>query len=172
MYAKLIKDKLNYAPRNYNTGENLILNFNKNIQLMKQYGYKEVIDIKPNYDNSTHYLSVENYTENDENIVVNYKLNEIVVNNEPTLEEQISEQKEVNKTQDELINISLLATDEIYMMIEPLLSESVQTLSLERSVSKMVDMYVAMVQRGLKTIDEVPARYREQVKEILVQLEK
>lgn len=92
MYAKLIKDKLNYAPRNYNTGENLILNFNKNIQLMNQYGYKEVIDIKPNYDNSTHYLSVENYTENDENIVVNYKLNEIVANNEPTLEEQIREQ--------------------------------------------------------------------------------
>lgn len=33
-------------------------------------------------------------------------------------------------------------------------------------------MYVAMVIRGLKTIDEVPARYREQVKEILAQLEK
>ena len=80
--------------------------------------------------------------------------------------------KETNDTQDVLINTTMLATDEMYMMIEPLLSEAVQTLSLERSVSKMVDMYVAMVQRGLKTIDEVPARYREQVKEILAQLEK
>ena len=34
----------------------------------------------------------------------------------------------------------------------------------------MVDMYVAMVQRGLKTIEEVPVRYREQVKKILEQL--
>ena len=95
-----------------------------------------------------------------------------IIPQEPTLEEQIAELEETNKTQDELINTTMLATDEMYMMIEPLLSEVVQTLSLERSVSKMVDMYVAMVQRGLKTIDEVPARYREQVKEILVQLEK
>lgn len=36
----------------------------------------------------------------------------------------------------------------------------------------MVDLYVAMVMRGLKTIDEVPTRYREQVKVILNQLEK
>lgn len=95
-----------------------------------------------------------------------------IIPQEPTLEEQIAELEETNKTQDELINTTMLATDEMYMMIEPLLSEVVQTLSLERSVSKMVDMYVAMVQRGLKTIDEVPARYREQVKEILAQLEK
>ena len=33
-------------------------------------------------------------------------------------------------------------------------------------------MYVAMVIRGLKTVEEVPARYRQQVKEILAQLEK
>ena len=37
--------------------------------------------------------------------------------------------------------------------------------------NKMVDMYVAMVVRGLKTIDEVPSRYREEVKQILKQLE-
>ena len=66
----------------------------------------------------------------------------------------------------------MLATDEMFMMLEPLLPEVAQTINLERSVSKMVDLYVAMVQRGLKTIDEVPTRYREQVKEILAQLEK
>ena len=100
--------------------------------------------------------------------VMNLALNEEV----STLSLENEELKSTNDTQDELINTTMLATDEMYMMIEPLLSESVQTLSLERSVSKMVDMYVAMVQRGLKTIDEVPARYREQVKEILAQLEK
>ena len=76
--------------------------------------------------------------------------------------------KEVNKKQDELIDITMMATDEMYMMLEPLLAE---TLS-ERSASKMVDMYVAMVQRGIKTIEQVPVRYREQVKKILDQLEK
>ena len=36
----------------------------------------------------------------------------------------------------------------------------------------MVDMYVAMVMRSLKTIEEVPARYREEVKKVLDKLEK
>lgn len=100
--------------------------------------------------------------------VMNLALNEEV----STLSLENEELKSTNDTQDELINTTMLATDEMYMMIEPLLLEAVQTLSLERSVSKMVDMYVAMVQRGLKTIDEVPSRYREQVKEIIAQLEK
>lgn len=80
--------------------------------------------------------------------------------------------KETNDTQDVLINTTMLATDEMFTMLEPLLSEVAQVLSLERSVSKMVDMYVAMVQRGLKTIEQVPARYREEVRELLAQLEK
>ena len=36
----------------------------------------------------------------------------------------------------------------------------------------MVELYVAMVQRGLKTIDQVPARYSEDVKALLAELEK
>lgn len=35
----------------------------------------------------------------------------------------------------------------------------------------MVELYVVMVQRGLKTIDQVPTRYREQVKAILAAVE-
>ena len=80
--------------------------------------------------------------------------------------------EETNNNQDSLIDISLCATDEMYMMIEPLLEVVPQTLNNERMMSKMVDMYVAMVIRELKTIEEVPVRYREQVKEILAQLEK
>ena len=38
-------------------------------------------------------------------------------------------------------------------------------------VSKMVDLYVAMIQRGLKTIDQVPERYRKQVQDILDKLD-
>jgi hypothetical protein len=35
----------------------------------------------------------------------------------------------------------------------------------------MVELYVVMVQRGLKTLDEVPVRYRDKVKEVLEQIE-
>lgn len=87
---------------------------------------------------------------------------------EPTLEERFAELEVINRQQDELINTTMMATDEMFMMIEPLLAE---VYSLQGGDSKMVDMYVAMVQRGLKTIDQVPARYREQVQEILAQLE-
>lgn len=65
-----------------------------------------------------------------------------------------------------------MATDEMYMMLEPILEAMPQTIKNERMVSKMVDMYVAMVIRGLKTIEEVPARYRKEVQDILNKLEK
>ena len=42
---------------------------------------------------------------------------------------------------------------------------------MNREVSPMVELYVVMVQRGLKTIDQVPARYREQVRALLEQVE-
>ena len=98
---------------------------------------------------------------------------------EPTIEERVElledenkKIKEVNNTQDILIDTTMMATDEVFMMLEPILEMIPQTMSLERSVSKMVDMYVAMVQRGLKTIDQVPTRYREEVSRILTELEK
>lgn len=91
---------------------------------------------------------------------------------EPTLEEKIKELQEENKTQDILIDTTMLATDEIFTMIEPILEAIPQTLTLERGISKMVDMYVCMIQRGLKTIEQIPVRYREEVKRILAELEK
>ena len=82
---------------------------------------------------------------------------------------KITEIDKENLIQNELIDISLLATDEMFMMLEPLLESMMIN---ERGLNKMVDLYVAMVMRGLKTIDEVPLRYREEVRLILEQLEK
>lgn len=111
MYAKLKNNNLTYAPKNFNTGANLILNFNKNVELMKKYGFKEVIDIKPAHDSSTHYLSVDSYTENVDNITINYTVNEIEVNNEPSLEERVAELEKNNKEQSELIKTLLLSAN-------------------------------------------------------------
>lgn len=77
--------------------------------------------------------------------------------------------KEYNDIQDILIDINMMATDEVFSMIEPLIA--MPTNILEGGVSPMVDMYVAMVQRGLKTIEEIPARYRAEVERIIKQLE-
>ena len=102
---------------------------------------------------------------------------------EPTIEERVElledenkKIKEVNNTQDILIDTTMMATDEVYTMLEPILEMMPMTMSIDGEMkggsSKMVDMYVAMVQRGLKTIEQVPARYREEVREILAKLEK
>ena len=102
---------------------------------------------------------------------------------EPTIEERVElledenkKIKEVNNTQDILIDTTMMATDEVYTMLEPILEMMPMTISIDGEMkggsSKMVDMYVAMVQRGLKTIEQVPARYREEVREILAKLEK
>ena len=82
---------------------------------------------------------------------------------------KITEIDKENLIQNELIDISLLATDEMFMMLEPLLESMMIN---ERGLNKMVEMYVAMIMRGLKTVDEVPLRYREEVRLILEQLEK
>ena len=73
-----------------------------------------------------------------------------------------------NQEQFELIDTTLLAMDEIFMLMEPILAMVPMTTSIEREVvNPMVELYVVMVQRGLKSLDQVPARYREQVAEIL-----
>lgn len=92
------------------------------------------------------------------------------------LEDENKKIKEVNNTQDILIDTTMMATDEVYTMLEPILEMMPMTISIDGEMkggsSKMVDMYVAMVQRGLKTIEQVPVRYREEVSRILTELEK
>ena len=110
-------------------------------------------------------------------------INEYIPQHKPTLEEKIElledenkKIKEVNNTQDILIDTTMMATDEVYTMLEPILEMMPMTISIDGEMkggsSKMVDMYVAMVQRGLKTIEQVPVRYREEVSRILTELEK
>ena len=119
------------------------------------------------------------FTPNDEQGLSAYEVYENYLYNlnnppipQPTLEEKVQLQedkinilKEENEKQDELIDTTLLATDEMYMMLEPLLASQVNLTS--EYISRMAAMYVAMVQRGLKTIDEVPVRYREEVRAII-----
>ena len=92
-----------------------------------------------------------------------------LTNEVSTLSLRNRETQETNETQDHIIDASLCAVDELYMMYET--TQEVEAMNVDEEGSRMVDMYVAMVQRGLKTIDQVPVRYRERVREILAQLE-
>ena len=82
-----------------------------------------------------------------------------------TLSLRNRELEEVNEQQDELIDITMMATDEMYSMLEPLM-EAVEPMGL-LDCSKMAQMYVAMVQRGIKKIEDIPRRYQEEVREAL-----
>ena len=71
----------------------------------------------------------------------------------------------------DMIDITMLALDEIFMLIEPILMMIPFAISSEEDNEEvrkpMVELYVVMIQRGLKTIDQVPVKYREDVEALL-----
>ena len=90
MYGKLIDGVIKYAPTNYltETGK-MILNFNTNIEVMLENGFKEIINVVPSYDANTQVVTMDSYTEEATTITVNY-----VVTAKPlTKEEQLENQK-------------------------------------------------------------------------------
>ena len=95
MYGKLIDGVLKYAPTNYLTENGkMILNFNTNIEVMLENGFKEVINIVPSYDANTQVVTMDSYTEGDTTITVNY-----VVTAKPlTKEEQLENQRNLALT--------------------------------------------------------------------------
>ena len=70
-----------------------------------------------------------------------------------------------NKEQNEMnLDLLLLSIDKMYTMFEPMLAAIPMTMSMKEEIDPMVNIYIAIVQRGLKDIEEVPERYREQVR--------
>ena len=83
MYAKVKDGVLQYAPLNYLTDDNkMILNFNKNVEAMIANGFKEVVNIVPSYDANTQILRNDGFTETENNITINY-----VVEDSPVFQE-------------------------------------------------------------------------------------
>lgn len=83
MYAKVKEGVLQYAPLNYLTDDNkMILNFNKNVKAMLANGFKEVINIIPSYDTNTQILRNDGFTETENNITINY-----VIEDNPSFQE-------------------------------------------------------------------------------------
>ena len=95
MYGKLIDGVIKYAPTNYLTENGkMILNFNTNIEVMLENGFKEIINVVPSYDANTQVVTRDSYTEGDTTITVNY-----VVTAKPlTKEEQLENQRNLALT--------------------------------------------------------------------------
>lgn len=77
------------------------------------------------------------------------------------------------KMQNDDITDLMLATAEICEMV--LSSQQVSTMSLKNikfeGGSSMAAIYVGLIERGLKTIDQVPVKYREDVRKMCEALE-
>lgn len=95
MYGKLINGVIKYAPTNYLTENGkMILNFNTNIEVMLENGFKEIINVVPSYDANTQVVTMDSYTEEATTITVNY-----VVTAKPlTKEEQLENQRNLALT--------------------------------------------------------------------------
>ena len=148
----------------YKLGEPIIHQLDQN----RIYSFKDTTHITS--DNLIAPRITTNILTNSNALISHLKGENLALANEvSTLSLRNREIQETNETQDHIIDASLCAVDELYMMYET--TQEVEAMSTDEEGSRMVDMYVAMVQRGLKTIDQVPVRYRERVREILAQLE-
>ena len=91
MYAKLIGNQVIYAPRNLKLDDGtIIVNFNKNINILKEYGYKEIIDNPISYDKDTQKIILTGYTETEDNLIANYRVEEITKPVPLTLNDRVS----------------------------------------------------------------------------------
>lgn len=106
--------------------------------------------------------SIDNYTE---------EVDEKYVNMDYVVE--LNDVKEsFNFFSEETFNIIdsiLLGMDELLQLIDPILGSLPMTLDIEQEkvVSKFVALYVLMIQRGLKTIEEIPERFKGDVENLL-----
>lgn len=62
------------------------------------------------------------------------------------------------------LDVLLMAVDEIYTSVEPLLMMIPMTIPEDGSINNnLIPFYVEMVKRGLKTKEEIPERFKEEV---------
>lgn len=48
--------------------------YNVSLEQLKSWGFKEIIDIKPSFNEATEYLNVKSYSEDETSITVNYEV--------------------------------------------------------------------------------------------------
>ncbi|HBF2805442.1 TPA: hypothetical protein KN238_000021 [Clostridioides difficile] len=94
--------------------------------------------------------------------------------------EKLKQKKKINnldtsqETQNDDITDLMLATAEICEMVlnsQQTSTMSLKNIKLNERGSSMAAIYVGLIERGLKTIDQVPTKYREEVRKMCEALE-
>ena len=94
--------------------------------------------------------------------------------------EKLKQKQKINnlntsqKTQDDDITDLKLATAEICEMVlssQQASTMSLRNIKLNKGGSSMAAIYVGLIERGLKIIDQVPVKYREEVRKMCEVLE-
>lgn len=110
MFGRLINGKLQLAPKHFRMDNGgLILNFNNSEERMREFGFKEVIDIRPAFDKKTQFLNMVEYKETEESITLVYEVLDKPEEPEPVVvptpeEVEISELKERINSLESIIN--------------------------------------------------------------------
>ena len=106
MYGKVVNGKIVYAPDNYKRPDGtLIIGFNTNEELMKQYGYKEIVEHNTDYDPVTEELYITNIQESTTVIDVYYSARNKVTFIDVNLGDAYSRDETYDKKSiDEMIN--------------------------------------------------------------------
>lgn len=98
--------------------------------------------------------SVDNYTEIVDEKYVNM---DFVVEFDEFKSNVTTNEKDVNES----IDIILMSIDRLFELFSPLL---VDTMSMENVKDPLFNIYVALVQRELKDINDIPEKYKNDVK--------
>lgn len=94
--------------------------------------------------------------------------------------EKLNQKKKISnldtsqETQNNDITDLMLATAEICEMVlgnQQVSTMSFKNIKLNEGGSSMAAIYIGLIERGLKTIDQVPIKYREEVREMCEALE-
>lgn len=104
MYGILKDNKIQYSNEfrfKDDLGNDL---YNVSLEQLKGWGFKEIIDIKPSFNEATQYLNIKSYTENETSITVNYE----VLIKEKSDKEKIKELEEKLKVTQEALDFILM----------------------------------------------------------------
>ena len=75
MYGKIDENNnIIYAPKDYKTDTEYILNFNLNEEIMKEHGFKNVIELTPVYNPNYQYITKNNPVDKGEYIELSYNV--------------------------------------------------------------------------------------------------
>lgn len=92
MYGKLVNGTLIYAPDNFLTEDGkFILDFKNNIEEVIKEGFKEIIDVLPDYNSHTQKIVKTGYKETNDSIQVVYNVEEKPM----SIEEELESEKEL-----------------------------------------------------------------------------